>query len=146
MAFVNEYIPDADKQRIDFNKIKHPKHGDPINPSEWTIDRERDIALIDLGGGFGENAQSPHFFVLYWQGDTINVFLRSKFIGNFTTSDLEVTWHLEFIGRQLENVEEEEVIDTLQKALVAYGYIGMEWRDKIKAIHFDFDGKHLRGK
>ena len=86
------------------------------------------------------------FFVLYWQGDSINVFLRSKFIGNFTTSDLEVTWHLEFIGRRLENVKEEEVIDTLKMALIAYGYIGMEWRNKIKAIHFDFDGKHSRGK
>lgn len=145
MAFVNEYIPEADKQRIDFSKIKHPLHGDPISPIEWTVDRGRDIALIDLGGGSGEHARYPHFFVLYWRGETINVFLRSTFIGNFTTSDLEVTWHLEFIGKEIENVPEAEVIDTLKDALFSYGYIGLEWRDKIKAIHFDFDGTHLRG-
>jgi hypothetical protein len=145
MAFVNEKIPDADKQRIDFSKIEHPYHKSPILiPSEWTIDRERDIALINLGGGFGKNAQLPHFFILYWQGKTINAFLRSTFIGNFPTSDMELTWKLEFIGR-LADVPEEEVINTLKEALFAYGYIGIEWRDKIKAIRFDFDGKHLTG-
>lgn len=145
MAFINERIPDADLQRIDFSKINDPVSGRPIfPPNKWTIDRKRDIALMDLGGGFGENAMYPHFFVLYWQGKIIHAQLSSKFIGNFTTHDLEVTWKLIFLGR-LEGVSQEEVIETLQEALIAYGYLGMEWRDKVKAAHFDFDGKHLVG-
>jgi hypothetical protein len=145
MAFVNEFIPEADKQRIDFSKIKHPRQGYPISPSEWTIDRERNIALIDLGGGFGEHARYPHFFMLYWQGEAISVFLHSKLTGNSITRVLEITWRLELIGKQIENVPVSELIDTLKEALFAHGYISMERRDKIKAHHFDFDGKHMRG-
>lgn len=51
MAFMNEYISEADKARIDFSKIKHPINRNPIIPNKWTVDRERDIALIYLGGG-----------------------------------------------------------------------------------------------
>lgn len=142
MTFVNEYIPEADKQRIDFSKIKHPLHGDPISPSEWTINRERDIALIFLGGGVGD---FPHFFVLYWQGKGINAFLRSKIIGDFPNDDTELTWRLEFLGR-LANVAEPEVIDTLKEALFAFGYRDAKYRNKIKVVNFDFDGKHLSGE
>jgi hypothetical protein len=142
MTFVSEKIPDADKQRIDFSNIKDPVSLKPIIiPSEWTIDRGRDIALIYLGGGVGS---FPFFFVLYWQGKTINVHLRSTTTGDFPNSDTEVTWRLEFIGR-LANVPEEEVISTLKKALSVHGYRNMRWRDKIKAVYFDFDGKHLTG-
>jgi hypothetical protein len=142
MAFVNEYIPDADKQRIDFSKIEHPMHRKPIIiPSEWTIDRERDISLLYLGGGIGD---IPHFFVFYWQGKTINVFLRSTYIGDYPNSDTEVTWRLEFLGR-LANVPENEVIKTLKEALFTRGYTSIKYREKIKEVHFDFDGKHLVG-
>lgn len=140
MAFVNEKISDEDMQRIDFSQIKHPLHADAINPRQWTIDRERDIALMSLGGGVGE---LPHFFVLYWKSRTINVFLRSTTTGSSSTNDLEVTWRLEFLGK-LENVPEPEVIATLKEALFVYGYGSMRWRDTIKAIHFEFDGKHLK--
>jgi hypothetical protein len=145
MAFVNEKIPEADLQRIDFSKIMHPLHSSPIfTPAKWTIDRERDIALIDLGGGFGENARYPHFFILYWQGKVIHVHLSSKTIGNFPTNDLEVTWKLLFHSR-LEGVPEQVLITVLQEALACYGYLAFECRDKVKASHFDFDGTHLIG-
>jgi hypothetical protein len=147
MAFVNEHIPEADLQRIDFSKIIHPLHSSPIIiPSDWTIDRERDIALISLGGGFGKNARSPHFFILYWQGRIIHTHLSSTFIGDININDtsndndLEITWRLLFLGR-LAGVPEEEVIKTLQEALSCYGHMGY----KIKAVHFDFDGKHSVG-
>lgn len=147
MAFVNEHIPEADLQRIDFSKIIHPLHSSPIIiPSEWTIDRERDIALISLGGGFGKNAMYPHFFILHWQGRVIYAHLSSTYIGDININDtsndndMEITWHLLFLGR-LDGIPEEEVIKTLQEALSCYGYM----RYKIKAVHFDFDGKHLVG-
>jgi hypothetical protein len=145
MTFINERIPDADLQRIDFSKTKDPLSNKPIRiPLDWTIDRERDIALMSLGGGFGENAMYPHFFILYWQGRIIHVQLSSKFTGNFTTNDLEVTWKLLFHSR-LEGVPEPLLIKTIQEALTCYGYLGIECRDKVKASHFDFDGNHLIG-
>lgn len=145
MSFVNEKIPEADLKRIDFSKVTDPLNNSPIVlPDEWTIDRERDIALIDLGGGFGENARYPHFFLLYLQGRFVHVNLSSKTTGNIKTHDQEITWKLLFHGR-LEGVSEENLIKSLQEALTCYGYMGSRWRDNVKAVHFDFDGEHLIG-
>jgi hypothetical protein len=139
MAFVNETIPEADLHRIDFASVIHPLHSCPIEiPSEWTIDRERDIALIDLGGGFGENSMYPRFFLIYWQGQFTDVHLSSTFTGNFPTWDMEVTWMLRFL-RQLDGVSDEIFLDTLKEALTCYGYINSRYRDRIKAVNFNFD-------
>lgn len=120
MTFVNENISEEDKQRIDFGQLRDPVSGHPLPlpPYKWTVDHERDIALISLGGGVGD---FPHFFVLYWQGRFINAFMRSSVTGDFPTYDLEVTWRLEFIGN-LGNVSEQEVIAVLQEALIEKKY------------------------
>jgi hypothetical protein len=139
MAFVNENIPEADLQRIDFASVIHPLHSCPIDtPSQWTIDRERDIALIDLGGGSGENSMYPRFFLMYWQGQFTDVHLTSTFTGNFPTRDMEVTWMLRFL-RQLDGVPEQLFLETLKEALSCYGFINSMYRDCIKAVNFNFD-------
>jgi hypothetical protein len=139
MAFVNENIPEADLQRIDFASVIHPLHSCPIDtPSQWTIDRERDIALIDLGGGSGENSMYPRFFLVYWQGQFTDVHLTSTFTGNFPTRDMEVTWILRFI-RQLDGVPEQLFLETLKEALTCYGFINSMYRNCIKAVKFNFD-------
>jgi hypothetical protein len=139
MAFVNETIPAADLRRIDFASVIHPLHFCPIDPpTEWTIDRERDIALIDLGGGMGENSMYPRFFIIYWQGHFIDVHLVATTTGNFTTSDLEVTWSLRFL-RQLDGVLEAVFLETLKEALTSYGYLNGKYRDRVISVKFNFD-------
>lgn len=136
MAFINERIPEADKARIDFTKTKHPLHGGSIVPflSQWTIDREQDIALIPLGGG---GLEYPYFFVIYWQGRTANVFLNATYTGNFTTSDLEVTWSIDHMEVPA-GVTREEVLKIMRQALLTFGYETIRLRDKVKAVHFKF--------
>ena len=136
MAFVKEKIPEADKQRIDVSGLKHPYHNCPIDNYlyEWTIDRERDIALIPLGGG----GLSPFFFLLYWQGRFIYAHLLRSFKGTSKTRDLEITWRLTFLG-QLPGLPESEVIEALKAALQVYKNGTSRWDDTVKAIHFDFD-------
>jgi len=139
MAFVNETIPEADLHRIDFASVIHPLHSCPIDtPSEWTIDRERDIALISLGGGSGENSMYPSFFLMYWQGRFTDVHLVASITGNFTTWDLEVTWTLRYL-RQLDGVPEALFLETLREALTCYGYMDCMLRDRVKAVKFKFD-------
>jgi hypothetical protein len=139
MAFVNENIPEADLQRIDFASVIHPLHSCPIDtPSEWTIDRDRDIALISLGGGLGENSMYPSFFLIYWQGQFTDVHLVASTTGNFTTWDLEVTWTLRFM-RQLDGVPEALYLETLKEALSSFGYINSMYRDRVKDVKFNFD-------
>jgi hypothetical protein len=139
MAFVNENIPEADLQRIDFASVMHPLHFCPIDtPSQWTIDRERDIALISLGGGLGENSMYPSFFLIYWQGQFTDVHLVASTTGNFPTWDLEVTWTLRFL-RQLDGVPEALYLETLKEALTSFGYINSMYRDRVKAVKFNFE-------
>jgi len=143
MAFVNETIPAADLRRIDFASVIHPLHFCPIKtPSEWTIDRERDIALISLGGGLGENSMWPSFFLIYWQGQFTDVHLIASTIGNFPTWDLEVTWSLRFM-RHLDGVTEALFLETLKEALDCYGYMDGMLRDRVKAVKFNFDPKNI---
>jgi hypothetical protein len=139
MAFVNENIPEADLQRIDFASVIHPLHSCPIDtPSKWTIDRERDIALISLGGGLGENSMYPSFFLIYWQGKFAEAYLVASTTGNLQTHDLEVTWTLRYIG-QLDGVPESLFLITLKEALTCFGYIDISLRERIKDVNFIFD-------
>jgi hypothetical protein len=139
MAFVNENIPEADLQRIDFASVIHPLHSCPIDtPSKWTIDRERDIALISLGGGSGENSMYPSFFLMYWQGKFVEAYLVASTTGNLQTHDLEVTWTLRYLG-QLDGVPESLFLITLKQALTCFGYIDITLRERIKDVKFIFD-------
>ena len=139
MAFVNENIPEADLQRIDFASVMHPLHFCPIDtPSQWTIDRERDIALIDLGGGSSENSMYPSFFLMYWQGQFTDVHLVASTTGKFTTWDLEVTWTLRYL-HQLDGVPEVLFLETIKEALSCYGYMDGMLRERVKAVKFNFD-------
>jgi hypothetical protein len=139
MAFDNENIPEADLQRIDFASVIHPLHSCPIDtPSKWTIDRERDIALISLGGGSGENSMYPSFFLMYWQGKFAEAYLVASTTGNLQTHDLEVTWTLRYIG-QLDGVPESLFLITLKEALTCFGYIDISLRERIKDVKFIFD-------
>ena len=145
MAFVNETIPAADLRRIDFASVIHPLHFCPIKiPSKWTIDRERDIALIDLGGGMDENSMYPSFFLFYWQGQFSDVHLTATVTGNFPTRDLEVTWTLRFM-RQLDGVSEALFLKTLKQALTCYGYLDSMYRDRVKAVNFNFASNIANG-
>ena len=60
MAFVNEAIPEQDKQKVNalvnYQTISAIGRGvhEFENPVWWTIDRERGVYLIDLGGGGGQ--------------------------------------------------------------------------------------------
>jgi hypothetical protein len=111
-------------------------------PSKWTIDRERDIALLSLGGGLGENSMYPSFFLIYWQGQFTDVHLVASTIGNLKTYDLEVTWTLRYL-RQLDGVDDSLFQATLKQALTSFGYIDITLRDRIKAVKFNFDNNIL---
>lgn len=141
MGFINEYISDKDKSRIDFRTVKHPVLGYSIPPSKWTIDRDRDIALIPAGTG-GEPITRPsgieeqlYLFVMYWQGQFLNVFVSASATGNSRTNNLEVTWSIDRFDTP-ESVPLEEIRRTLKEALFAYGYMSSDIRDKVKAVHF----------
>jgi hypothetical protein len=37
-----------------------------------------------------------------------------------------------------DSVSREDMLNTLKEALFAYGYMSTDYRDKVKAVHFEF--------
>lgn len=78
MAFINEFIPEADVEKYGIKEINFHFNKSSFKPG-WTIDRERDIYLRKLLQGRDEfsNQQSYH---LYWKGTLIylNVAIQGK--------------------------------------------------------------------
>lgn len=132
MTFTNEQISVADKARIDFSLVRHPINHDPVTPNKWTIDRERDIALIPLGGG---NAEMPYIFAMYWQGELLYHYLYAEKTGSFNDRNLQVSWRIDQVDVP-DNVSREDMLKTLKDALLAYGYMSADYRYKVKAVHF----------
>jgi hypothetical protein len=69
MPFVYEPVPEADKQRIDFSKIK--VHLKKVNTYRWTVDRELDAFLI-----WGHPEREPPYarwYAFWWQGRIFDV-------------------------------------------------------------------------
>lgn len=68
MAFVNEEIPEADKTKVDPKVMSiHGWRGDSIS-SRWTIDRERDIFMVRIGGSGPER---PIIYALSIDGEIV---------------------------------------------------------------------------
>lgn len=83
MAFVNEYIPEADFKKYDFERLnKRPRKAGTAPSDAWTIDRDADVWLrkfytemdhTDLQGGF----TGISVWDFWWKGKLIAVTLES---------------------------------------------------------------------
>ncbi|HOQ01253.1 MAG TPA: hypothetical protein PK604_10620 [Acetivibrio clariflavus] len=83
MAFINEKISEADKEIFNSYGFKSVFTNDPIEPWEWTIDRERDIFLVALEGRGYYDSEIPLFYALVWQKRVIKIEAYRKSIGDF---------------------------------------------------------------
>ena len=84
MAFVNEYIPEEDFKKYDFEKLNvRPKEMSGTAPdSDWTIDREADIWLREFYIESDHTAPQGGFtgvsvWDFYWKGHLMLVKLLS---------------------------------------------------------------------
>jgi hypothetical protein len=77
MAFVNELVPEEQKDKFDITVFYHPKRSidKRISFYRWVVDRERDIFLIRLGGGGqwegGDMPKPREYFALSYKGEAI---------------------------------------------------------------------------
>lgn len=73
MAFVNEYIPEADVEKYGLAEIDNSNFGGTRTKSrDWTIDRERNIYLRRVGGQDRENlADNTDSWNFFWKGDLL---------------------------------------------------------------------------
>lgn len=142
MAFINEYISEADVTKYGLDEfIKSWQGGDFAwrngRPSSfrhsWTIDRDRDAYLLCMGmisevGLSGRpEPRPPTHFVLFLRGTQYRVLLEP-----FTNSDnihhkpFRKVWCLMHFDSPRDSVEtRDHVLCLLKEALLIYGHAGV---------------------
>lgn len=136
MGFVNESIAGKGLEQFLSYGFTSPVTGKPIPPYKWTIDRDRDVFLLSLGGQGGRlPSDIPLFLVLVWKGQVIRIEGNNWGKGDFF-KDAETWWKITrlSIPKALEP-ESETVIALLKEALTERGMI--HERDAVKAVHID---------
>jgi len=138
MAFVNERIPDVEKENFGFSVFTQPDGSKPTL-SRWTIDRERNAFLVlthTEGGGY-EGTQPTEHYVLSWNGNLIRFAGDAKSSGSMEAGQM-MSWrvHHMVIPSTLEN-KWEMVLQLIREALDAKGWLYD--RDCLVAVNVEFD-------
>ena len=72
MAFINERIPEEEKEKLAFEVSTRPDGSKPTL-YKWTIDRERNAYLVTtkvIGGGAG-GGKTIEYFALVWNSNVV---------------------------------------------------------------------------
>lgn len=117
MAFVNEYIPEADSEKYGIKEINKRFLS---TGTSWTIDRERDIYLRNVAHG-REEFRHQSTWTFYWHGELLVVKLDMVKAGGKRG---EACWaHKKIRGIELpQHLEGKraEILNDLREALTAY--------------------------
>ena len=121
MAFINEYIPEADVKKYGIEEINKKFIVGGTNSDQWTIDRDRDIYLRCVARG-REEFRHQSTWTLYWKGTLLTVELDMISAGGERGGHGWSHYKLRFIGipPSLEG-KRDEIIADLREALAAYG-------------------------
>lgn len=137
MAFVNEFILEEEKYR--FQDWKEALSGFPFIPWKWTIDRERDVFLVGLGGG-GGRVEIPEFFALSWHGEVIE-FRGYEQVNGTKEEGIEISWKM-LLDPQMLETRIPGSVDLLKEAICAYGQTYKN--ENVKNVHIEFVRRTLR--
>lgn len=148
MAFVNEYVSEEDikKYKLEEDWIRRNPHyrpeGRPAScPLKWTIDRDRNIYFMVVGGGGSEANDLGMPCILNWQGKEISVTLKlaKGSSDNLNNAPFMRVWDLIKIGAsRLEGISDKEILQTLKEALTIYGYSGAHRQVPNTIVKFNF--------
>lgn len=127
MAFVNENITsEEDKALFNSFGFKNPITREILDPLDWTIDRERDIIFIYMGGQGFEGGEIPIFFGLVVRKKTILIetFYKTKGCQK-DPNGLEIWWRITniYIPKEI-SLERIKLIELLKEALIKWGLFG----------------------
>lgn len=143
MAFVNELIPEAEKEKFTF-PVDTRAGGYKPTLWKWTVDRNRDVFLVHthtLGGG-AEGTQETQSFVLSWKGDLIHFDGDPNVSGTKETGQV-LSWrvHNLVIPSLLQN-KPGEVTQLIREALDTMGLLYKRERVATVEVRFDLSSSH----
>lgn len=144
MAFVTEQISNADRHKINEERLSKLAPIQRISHCvNWTIDRDRNAYLVQLGGGLGE---IPESFALVWNDDIISIATKSKFeYGKQGTREtVSVTWNISaiFLPKLLES-RRIEIQQLIREALDAYGFLADRKGLESVTVNFASDCRYI---
>lgn len=135
MAFVNEYITEEDKEKYGLDLLwKKYDHSYKKNfPSKkgWTIDREKEIWLMEMAGILDDSVfdhaySSEQIWTLYCQGQSVEVRLEVSSDKEFNGKKYNKIWNLLAIyPDSLNNLSIDELIKLMEEILEVFGYEGV---------------------
>lgn len=137
MAFVNEIIPEEEKEKFTF-PVSTRADGSKPTLWKWTIDREREAYLIlskVLGGGY-EGTEPVEYLVLIWRDQLITFCGENKVSGN-RQDGYSVTWHITDLNipGSLQD-RKAEVLELIREALDVKGLDFVRLNLKAIAVNF----------
>lgn len=141
MPFINEKIPEKDREIIDsFNLIK-PISKSPCKPRRWTIDREGNAFLVGLEGQGFYSSEIPMFYALIWNKKIIQLETFSKAEDTSTTFK-EYWWKITRIeAPECLFKDKNEMMELIKEALIASDISNIENCDT--KVNFDFVAKPI---
>ena len=142
MAFVNEYIPEADIEKYALRK-RIKQFAKVCFEDHWTIDRERDIHLQYVETGH-EDLASHWIFCFYWKGHVFRVELATSGGGEWRGVQKR---HYELIRLNIPlfdplpeflETQRPEILADLKEALAAFKDLGVLSRSTSHTATFNF--------
>jgi hypothetical protein len=124
MAFVNEIIPESAKAEFKF-PVKTLGDGSKPTLWKWTIDKERDIFLINTSkeGGAYEGTNETRNFMLKLKNRQVTFTAECKYISKSNT-EMEVEWVVRNISPIDSNAANSgEVEKIITEALTEMGWL-----------------------
>lgn len=137
MAFVNELIPEEQKDKFPFPVFTRPDGSKPTL-WKWTIDRERNAYLVVtnvLGGGY-EGTHQDEYYVLNWEGELISFAAEQHLAINTQEGDV-LTWkiHRLDVPPSLEE-RRDQVLQLIWESLDVQGLLYN--RSRVSAVNVQF--------
>ena len=123
MAFVNEDIPEEDKEWFNSFGFTSPYTDKTVEPWKWTIDRERNIFLCVLAGLGSKSSGKVRFFVLVINGIVVIIEAYTESHGN-KWNGRDVIWEVEkiIVPNKL-GTDAQTIMDLVVEVLTVHGYL-----------------------
>lgn len=143
MAFINERIPESEKEKFTFPVSTRPDGSKPTL-WKWTIDYERNVFLVftDAEGGAYEGTQLTKYFVLSWKGELIYI-AADPLPATYLEKGAVMSWrvHRLDIPPPLQN-QKEEVLQLVRDAFVAMGELYDGDQFAVVTVEFNLPSSH----
>ncbi|PYG83914.1 hypothetical protein LY28_03762 [Ruminiclostridium sufflavum DSM 19573] len=136
MAFVYEKIPEGDRKYFNSFNLKSPFTDKLLYSREWTIDREREVFMVGLGGQGTYESEIPMYYALVWGKSVIflDTFCNGK--GDYDTG-IEMWWKITKIKAPICLLKDnDKMIEIIKEAFDAMGFAGI--RNCVKRVNFEY--------